>query len=127
MHNFFHGIRTITPEENFPLVRVGISVRVRVSFMVGGRRATRSFPPRKTVPWLGLGIGLGLVLGLQGEGFFLGANCPRTLFHIHGFFYTHINIYHCSSIDMNYIFFHPIYIYIHMIYALLMFLIHLFL
>ena len=42
-------------------------------------------------------------------------------------FYPRIDIYRHSAIDWNYIFFHQIYIYICVIYALLMFLIDLFL
>ena len=51
----------------------------------------------------------------------------RNVFHIHYVFYIHINIYHYSTIDLNYIFLHQISICIGMIYALLMFSIYLFL
>ena len=54
------------PEKNCPPFRVGFSVRVRVSFRVAG--ATRQLPRRKIDLWLGLGVGLRLVLGLMGEG-----------------------------------------------------------
>ena len=54
--------------------RIGVSVKVRVSFKVsfkvGRGVATRELPRRNIDPWLGLGFGLGLVLGL-------GANFPR--------------------------------------------------
>ena len=63
------SIRTIVPEKNCPPVRVEVSVKVRVSFRVGG--ATRQLPRRKIAPWLGLGFGLWLILGL-------GGNFPRT-------------------------------------------------
>ena len=42
------------------------------------------------------------------------------------FFYIHINIFNYSIIDLNYVFFCQVYIYTRMIYALLMFSIHLF-
>ena len=35
---------------------------------------------------------------------------------LHDVFSTHSKIYRCSGIDLNYIFFHQIYIYIHLIY-----------
>ena len=50
----------------------------------------------------------------------------QTCFRLHDAFYTHIDIYCYSATNLNYICFHQIYIYICMIYALLMFLIHLF-
>ena len=49
------------------------------------------------------------------------------LFHINDVFYTYIDIYRYLTIDLNYIFFHQIYIYICMMYALLMYLVYLFL
>ena len=58
------------PEENCPTDRGAVSVKVRVSFRVRGGGATRQLPRRKSVPWLGLRIGLGLVL-------VLGGNFPR--------------------------------------------------
>ena len=42
------------PEENFQ-VRVGVSIKVRISFRVEG--ATRQLSQRKIDPWLGLGFG----------------------------------------------------------------------
>ena len=57
--------RKITPLP--PPVRVGVSVKVRVSFRVGDNQ---TFAPEKNDLWLGLGFGLGLVLGL-------GDNFPR--------------------------------------------------
>ena len=47
------------------------------------------------------------------------------LFQIHDVFFTHINICRYSTINLSYIFFHQIYIYIRIRYALLIFLIHL--
>ena len=49
------------------------------------------------------------------------------LFHIYEVFYNRTDIYRYSNFDLNYIFYHQIYIYIRMIYALLIFSIHLFL
>ena len=60
----------LAPEENCPPVRVGVSVKFRVSLGLG---ANRQLPRRTILPWLGLG----LVLGLGGA-IFLGGNCPRT-------------------------------------------------
>ena len=37
----------------------------------------------------------------------------HNLFHIHGVFYTHIDIYHYSTIDLNYIFFYPSNLHLH--------------
>ena len=56
-----------------PQVRVGVLVKVRVSFRVGGQ--PDNCPGGKIPP---LGFGLGLVLGLGGGAIFLGGNCPRT-------------------------------------------------
>ena len=51
-----------------PPARVGVWVKVRVSFTVagggGGGGATRQLHSRNIAPRLGLGFGLGLVLGL---------------------------------------------------------------
>ena len=57
------------PEENCPPVRVGVCVKVRVNFRVGGNQTI--------APQLGFGFGLGLVLGLGA--IFLGGICPRTI------------------------------------------------
>ena len=54
----------LPPEENCPPVKVGLSFKVRVSFRVRG--ATKQSPWRNSDPWLGLGLGLRLVLGLGG-------------------------------------------------------------
>ena len=60
-------------KENCPPVGVGVSIKIRVSFMVGGNQTiSRS----KIAPWLALGFVLVLVLGLGGN--FVGGNCPRT-------------------------------------------------
>ena len=64
LFNWVYG--QLPPEKNCPPFRVGFSVRVRVSFRVAG--ATRQLPRRKIDLWLGLGVGLRLVLGLMGEG-----------------------------------------------------------
>ena len=55
--------------DNCPPVRVGVSVKVRVSFRVEGRGggATRQLLRRKIGPWLGSGFGLGLFLRLGGN------------------------------------------------------------
>ena len=50
------------PRKIDPSVRVGVWVKVRVNFRVGG--AARQLHPRKIAPRLGFGFGLGLVLGL---------------------------------------------------------------
>ena len=49
--------------------RVGVCVKVRVNFRVGGNQTI--------APQLGFGFGLGLVLGLGA--IFLGGICPRTI------------------------------------------------
>ena len=59
--------------------------------------------------------------------FLFSQDSKHNIFHIHDVFYTHIDIYHYSTIDLNYIFFRQIYICIPMLYVLLMILIHLFL
>ena len=53
--------------------RIGLRFRSRLGLVLGfgeGGWATRQLPRRKSVPWLGLRIGLGLVL-------VLGGNFPR--------------------------------------------------
>ena len=52
--------------------RLGLEFGPRVGLVLG-LEAMRQLPLRKIVPWLGLGVGLGLVLGL-------GDNFPK----IHG-------------------------------------------
>ena len=54
------------------------------------------------------------------------AGFQTQFFHVHDVFYTRIDIYHYSTIDLNYIFFHQLYSCILIIYALLMFSIRLF-
>ena len=55
----------LPPEENCPPpVRVGVLVKARVSFRIGGGGQTDNYPRRKIAPCLELGFGLGLVLGL---------------------------------------------------------------
>ena len=61
--------------DNCPPVRVGVSVKVRVIFRVGGQ--LDNCPGRRLPPWLELGFELGLVLGLGA--ILLGGNCSRTL------------------------------------------------
>ena len=56
------------PRGKLPQVRVGVLVKVRVSFRVGGQ--PDNCPGGKIPP---LGFGLGLVLGLEGG----GGNFPR--------------------------------------------------
>ena len=60
-------------EEDCPPVRLGVSIKVRISFRVEGQ--IDNCPGAKLPPCLGLGFGLELVLGL--EAIFLGGNCPR--------------------------------------------------
>ena len=62
------GIRAVAPRGKLPAGSGWGWVKVRVGFRVGG--ATRQLRPRKSIPRLGLGFGLGLVLGL-------GGNFPR--------------------------------------------------
>ena len=52
------------PEENCP--QLGLGFRSK-SGLVSGWGTTRQLPQRKIAPWLGLGSGLGLVLGLGGN------------------------------------------------------------
>ena len=66
--NLLHIFRTSFPKNtsgrlvlNF-LSKVKVSVKVRVSFRVGGQ--PDNCPGGKFSPWFGLGFGLGLVLGL---------------------------------------------------------------
>ena len=69
-----HNIKMVSgqlpPEENWHPARVGVLVKVSVSFRVRGY--PDNCPGRKLLHWLGLGFGLGLVLGLGG-----GGNFPR--------------------------------------------------
>ena len=66
----------LLPEEKCPPVRVGVWVKVRISFRVGGQ--PDNYPRWKLLPpWLGLEFMLGLVLGWGS--FFLGGNCLRTV------------------------------------------------
>ena len=63
----------LSPEENCPLVRVGFSVKVRVSFRVGGNRTIaleiNCLLVRVRV-WVSFGVGGAIPLG---------DNCPRTM------------------------------------------------
>ena len=60
-----------------PPVKIGVWVKARLVLgLAGGGNQTTE--PEENSPWLGLGFGLGLVLGLGA--IFLGANCPRTTF-----------------------------------------------
>ena len=59
LYTFFFG--------KLPPVRVGVCVKVRVSFRGGGNH---TIVPEENWPRLGLGFGLGLVLGM-------GGNFPR--------------------------------------------------
>ena len=58
-------------EEKCFAVRIGVLVKVRVSWGVGGGRGgggeTRQLSPKRIVPQLGLWFGLDLVLGLGGN------------------------------------------------------------
>ena len=72
-----YGIWTTVPEENSHPVRIGVWVKVRVSFRVGGQP--------DNCPQLGLEFGLGLVWGWGGGGggaIFLGGKCTRTIIDI---------------------------------------------
>ena len=59
-----YGIRTISPEENCPVVRIGVWVKVRVILELGGSQTTAR---KKSCPRLGLGFGVGLVLWFGGQ------------------------------------------------------------
>ena len=61
---FLSVFRQLSLEENYHPVRIGVWVKVRVSFRVGGQ--PDNCPRGKRPTWLGLGFGLGLVLGLGG-------------------------------------------------------------
>ena len=66
-------MRAIVPRGKLSPVRVGVWVKARVSFRVGGGGgATRQLPQRKIPPGLGLGFGLELVFGLGGGQFSSG-------------------------------------------------------
>ena len=67
----------LPPDENCLPVRVGVRVRVRISFGVGGNQ---TIALEEKCPRLVLGFGLGLVLVLWGGGgaVFLGGNYLRT-------------------------------------------------
>ena len=54
----------LLPEENWPPIRVGVWVKVRVSFRVGGNQ---TIALEKKYLRLALGFGLGIVLGLGGN------------------------------------------------------------
>ena len=63
-------MRAIVSRGKLSPVRVGVWVKARVSFRVGGGGgATRQLPQRKIPPGLGLGFGLELVFGLGGGNF----------------------------------------------------------
>ena len=52
----------LAPEENCPPVRIGIWVKVRVSFRVGGKQTTapeENFPPVRVRFWLRVSFGVG--------------------------------------------------------------------
>ena len=57
----------LPPDENCPQVRVGVWVKVRVTFRVGGQ--PDNCPRRKLLPppRLGLEFWLGLILGMVGN------------------------------------------------------------
>ena len=74
----------LTPEEKFPPVRIGVWVKVRVRFRVGGQpdNCPRDNSAR-------LGLGLGFVLGL-------GATVQDMLFSYHSSCQAdHSHIYEC--------------------------------
>ena len=53
-----------SPEENCPVVRIGVWVKVKVSFRVGKQPDNY---PQDCCPRLGLGFGVGLVLWFGGQ------------------------------------------------------------
>ena len=67
------------PRKIPPLVRVGVWVKVRVSFRVGG--ATRQSPHEENCPPVRVGVWLRISFGVGrgGGAIFLGSNCHRTL------------------------------------------------
>ena len=62
-------------EENCPPVRVGVLVKVRVSFRVGGNQ---TIAPEENCPLVRVRILVRVSFGTAGK-FSLGSNCPRTL------------------------------------------------
>ena len=70
-----YGIRTIAPRGKLPPVRVGVWVKDKVSFRLGGQ--PDNCPQGKLAPGQGQGLGQGQFWGGRGA-IFLGGNCPRT-------------------------------------------------
>ena len=73
--------QTIAPEENSPPVRIGVWVKVRVSFRVGGQ--PENCPRGKQPPGQRQGLGQGQFWGWGTIS--LGGNCPRTVFLLYLF------------------------------------------
>ena len=61
----------LPPEENCPPVRVGVSVKFRVSYRVGGKQTIAS---EDNSPMIRVRVSF----GVGGRAIFLGGNCPRT-------------------------------------------------
>ena len=71
----------LPPEENCPPVKVGVWVKVRISFRGGGNQTIvpeKKFPPVRIRVWLR--VSLFLFCFFWGVGaIFLGGNCPRSV------------------------------------------------
>ena len=68
----FYGIRTIAPRGKLPPVRMGVWVKVRVSFRVGD--PPDNWPRGKWLPLLRVRVSVRASFGV-------GGNCPRTIFY----------------------------------------------
>ena len=62
-------------EEKCPPVRVGVWLKFRVSFRVGGQSDNC---PRENRPVIRLRVRVRISFGVGGRGIFLEGNCPRT-------------------------------------------------
>ena len=68
----------LLPEENCPMVRVGVWIKVRVSFRVGGleRLGSRTISPEENCPPVRVRACLRVSFAVGGN--FPRGNCPRT-------------------------------------------------
>ena len=99
IHIFSWVSGQLSPEENCSPFMVGIWVKVKVSFRVGGGVQPDDRPRGKLTPrWE---LGFALVLGLVA--IFLGGNCPRTiLLHNNDCKTFYIDILTCCRLTLIY-------------------------